>query len=106
MTTKNKLLLYINNWNYSILNRTVVILKITIVTLALIISWFSLLPYAMFAVSPFAWAEADLDKNGFISPSEADYFANYGKRIYNESGNECVEFYALKDGLTLKKQCK
>jgi hypothetical protein len=48
----------------------------------------------------------DLNKDGFVSPSDAGYFADYGIREYTENGIKCKECYALKDGLTLKKECK
>jgi hypothetical protein len=83
--------------------------KIIMVTLAVILimlTWFYLVPYIRLVASPFSWAEADRDKSGFVSPSEAAYFAECGRRAYTEDGKNCIEYYALKDGLTLKKECK
>ena len=57
-------------------------------------------------VFPFSWAEADIDKNGFVSPTEAGYVEDYSERQYEENGKNCIEYYAFKDGLTLKKDCK
>jgi hypothetical protein len=48
-------------------------MKIILVIVIIISSWFYLMPYLRFFVSPFSWAETDIDKNGFVSPSEAGY---------------------------------
>lgn len=80
----------------------IIILAVAIVLLA----WFYLVPYLRLMVSPFSWSEADIDKNGFVTSTEADYYANYGTRQYTENDKNCIEYYSLKDGLTLKKTCK
>jgi hypothetical protein len=72
----------------------------------IILAWFYLVPYVRLVASPFSWAEADRDKSGFVSPTEAAYFADYERRAYTENGKNCIEYYALKDGLTLKKECE
>jgi hypothetical protein len=82
------------------------ILKIFLIFIVVAFIWFYLVPYVRFAFSPFSWADADIDKNGFVSPGEADYFADYGMRQYTENGKNCIEYFALKDGLPLKKVCK
>jgi hypothetical protein len=79
-------------------------IRIGLTVTIVIVAWFYLLPYARFIASPFSWKEADIDKRGFVSPTEADYFADYGKKQHTENGKECTEYYALKDGLTLKKE--
>ena len=81
------------------------ILRITIGVVGVIVAWFFVIPYLMLIVSPFSWSEADMDKNGLVSPSEAGYFADFGERQYTEGGNHCTEYYALKDGQALKKEC-
>lgn len=82
------------------------IVKIFLVLVVIVLTWFCFVPYLRIAFSPFSWAEADMDKNGFVSPTEAGYCADYGVRQYKENGMNCIECFALKDGLTLKKVCK
>ena len=82
------------------------VISIFLGVLAIIFAWFYLMPYVLIMFSPFSWAEVDMDKNGFVSPSEAGYYADYGERQYMENGKSCTEYYALKDGLPLKKVCK
>jgi hypothetical protein len=82
------------------------IIRIILGVITIIFAWFYLMPYVLIMFSPFSWTEVDIDKNGFVSPSEAGYFADYGKRQYEENGKSCTEYYALKDGLPLKKECK
>jgi hypothetical protein len=72
----------------------------------ILVAWFYLLPYVILMFSPFSWTEADINKNGFVSPTEADYYASYGERQVTENGKSCTEYYALKDGLPLKKECE
>ena len=52
--------------------------------IGVIIAWLYVMPYLMFLVSPFSWSEADINKNGFLSPTEADYYGSYGKRLYDD----------------------
>ena len=63
---------------------------------------------------PFLWArsrvpltfdEADLNKDGTVSLSEAEYIANSGTREVVQDGRNCTEFFAYKDGLPLKIIC-
>ena len=82
------------------------ILKTFIGVILIVVAWLYLVPYVMFVSSPFAWREADIDNSRFVSPTEADYYASYGERQYVENGKNCTEYFALKDGLPLKKKCK
>lgn len=77
--------------------------RIVLLLILVIAGWFYVMPYRCLIYGPFSWKEIDLDKSGFISPSEADYFADYGIRESTENGIKCKEYYALKDGLPLKK---
>jgi hypothetical protein len=52
--------------------------------IGVIIAWLYVMLYLMFLVSPFSWSEADINKNGFLSPTEADYYGSYGKRLYDD----------------------
>jgi hypothetical protein len=86
--------------------KTVKLLGIVlIVIIIIIVGWFYVVPYRVLISGPFSWKEMDLNKDGFVSPMEADYFADYGIREYTENGIVCKEYFALKDGLPLKKVC-
>lgn len=76
------------------------------VFVAAVLGWFFILPYFRLMFSPISWSAADLNKNGFISPDEADYVADYGMKQYSGKGQKCTEYYALKDGLAIEKTCK
>ena len=65
--------------------------------------WFYIVPYFMLIGSPFSWQE--LNQNGPLSPTRADYYTSYGIREYNADGMNCKEYFAEKDGLLLKKVC-
>ena len=54
--------------------------RIVLTVIVVVLAWFYLVPYVMLITSPFSWAEADMNKNGFVSPTEADYIVNYGER--------------------------
>lgn len=82
------------------------IIRMIVLLIVVIFAWFYLLPYIQLTLSPFSWSEADINKDGFVSPTEAEYVANYGRRQQIENGKSCTEYYALKDGLPLKKDCK
>ena len=55
--------------------------------------------------SPLNINEMDLNKNGWVSFTEAEYTASYGSREQVVNGKSCTEFYSLKDGLPLKVLC-
>jgi hypothetical protein len=55
--------------------------------------------------APLTYAEMDLDHNGTVSFSEADYAFSYGERVVLNEGERCIEFFAYKDGLPLKLKC-
>ncbi|WP_220737534.1 hypothetical protein [Shewanella sp. c952] len=55
--------------------------------------------------SRYLFTEMDLDKSGFISFSEADYVSSSGERIVKINGKSCTEYFAYKDGLTIKTKC-
>jgi hypothetical protein len=55
--------------------------------------------------SPFTYGELDLDNNGVISPTEFEYLMSNGQRKILHAGKQCVEYYALKDGLPIKIVC-
>ena len=49
--------------------------------------------------------ETDLDHNGRVSWSEAAYVCNFDRKQVTSNGKQCTEYFALKDGLTLKIVC-
>jgi hypothetical protein len=49
--------------------------------------------------------EADLNKDGAVSFSEAEYIASSGTREVMQDGRPCTEYFAYKDGLPLKIIC-
>lgn len=57
------------------------------------------------ASTPFTYGELDLNGDGFLSFSEIDYVSSYGVRDIEHAGAQCLEYYALKDGLPLKVVC-
>jgi hypothetical protein len=82
------------------------IIRIIVLLILVVLAWLFVFPYVQWLASPFSWSETDLNKDGFASPTEADYFGNYGKRQFVENGKSCMEYFALKDGLPLKKDCR
>ena len=66
--------------------------------------------YAPFLVArasvPVTFGEADLNHDGAVSLTEADYIASSGRRTYFRAGRTCTEFFAYKDGLPLKTVCQ
>ena len=74
----------------------------------------ALLALVALRFGPFLWArsqvpmtfdEADLDKDGTVSLTEAGYIASSGTREVVRDGRRCTEFFAYKDGLPLKVVC-
>ena len=72
------------------------------------------LGYVAVRCGPFLWArsqvpmtfdEADFNKDGTVSLGEAEYIASSGTREVIQDGRTCTEFFAYKDGLTLKIVC-
>jgi len=56
--------------------------------------------------SDFTWEEMDLDNSGFVSPMEAGHFDDSGKREIVINGKKCIDYFAFKDGLSLKVTCE
>jgi len=77
------------------------------------IGLFVLIPIILFVVlyawliysSPLNIKEMDLNKNGWVSFTEAEYTASYGVREVEVDGKKCTEYFAYKDGLPLKVEC-
>jgi|GEM_PF-844152 len=79
--------------------------RILIIILVISTSYIGLSGYLIYN-SPLKYAEMDLDGDGAVSFSEIEYSANYGVREVESHEGKCLEYYALKDGLTLKTVCK
>jgi hypothetical protein len=56
-------------------------------------------------ISPLTYAELDLNGDGRVSFSEADYAASFGERVVEVKEQKCTEYFAYKDGLALKVVC-
>ena len=54
---------------------------------------------------PLPYAELDLNHDGSVSFSEAEYAASYGERTIAVGNLQCTEYFAYKDGLPLKVIC-
>lgn len=53
----------------------------------------------------YSLSEMDINRNGFVSYSEAYQFLDSGKREVTSNGTECIEYYAYKDGLPFHMVC-
>ena len=54
----------------------------------------------------YTWDEMDLNDDGIVSFSEADYVGSSGVRKIRVDGKECLEYFAYKDGLPVKTVCE
>lgn len=53
-------------------------------------------------MSRFSWKEMDWNSDGTTSLSELLQSADVGKRTIQQDGQECVEYFAFKDGPAYK----
>lgn len=60
---------------------------------------------SMVYFAPLTYAEMDLNHDGTVSFSEADYASSYGERVVLNEGRKCIEYFAYKDGVPLKLKC-
>jgi hypothetical protein len=56
--------------------------------------------------SPLTYAEMDFNHDGSVTLGEADYASSFGERQISASGKTCIEYFAYKDGLPLKVDCR
>lgn len=62
--------------------------------------------YAAYAgISRFSWSEMDWNSDGTTSLSEVLQAVDVGTRSIQKDGQECVEYFAFKDGLPIKFVC-
>ena len=59
----------------------------------------------MVCMSPLSYAEMDINHDGKVGFFEADYASSYGERTVEKGGLKCIEYFAYKDGLSLKVVC-
>jgi len=81
----------------SLLNILLLLLFLPIAAIGLMYLW------SVFN-SPLSLEKMDLNEDGWVSFSEADYSGNYGTRKVGIN-NSCTEYFAYKDGLPLKVVC-
>jgi len=55
--------------------------------------------------SPLTYNEIDTDNNKIITFGEAFYGIELGENNITLNGNNCIEYYHLKDGLPVKIVC-
>lgn len=54
---------------------------------------------------PITASDADLNRDGHVTFTEASYACDGGTRAVEQDGEQCVEYYAYKDGLPIKVVC-
>ena len=55
--------------------------------------------------APLPYVSLDFNRNGSVELFEVMYAAEYGTRPVIVNGKRCMEYFALKDGFTLKVVC-
>lgn len=71
---------------------------------AMLVGYWGLFGWFVY-ISPLTYAELDLNRDGRVSFSEADYAASFGERVVEVEEQKCTEYFAYKDGLPLKVVC-
>ncbi len=77
---------------------------VVIVTAVLVLGYWAVFAW-MVARSPLSFDAIDFDHDGSVSFDEADYASSFGMRTIYRDGNQCVEYFAEKDGAALKLVC-
>ena len=66
--------------------------------------------FALRAISSFkqdySWQEMDWNQDGNTTIGEFFAASDIGKREVTQDGRKCMEYYAYKDGLSVKVVCK
>lgn len=57
------------------------------------------------AQSPLSFKEMDMDHDGEVSLSEIDYASSFGQKEVIADAKKCIQYFALKDGRSLKLVC-
>lgn len=74
-----------------------------IIALALIFYCAAILLLIVFL--PFEYRDIDLNGNSILGLSEIEYVISYDVREVDVDGKPCKDYYALKDGLSIKQVC-
>jgi hypothetical protein len=77
---------------------------LVLVTAVIVLGYWAMFGWMVYR-SPVPYEAIDLDHNGSVSFTEADYVSSFGMRTIYQQGEECVEYFAQKDGLSLKLVC-
>ena len=85
-------------------NRRRSIRAVVIVTAVIILAYWSMFGWMVYR-SPLPYAAIDLDHDGSVSFTEADYVSSFGIRASYQDGEQCLEYFAQKDGRALKLVC-
>lgn len=80
-------------------------LAIILILILVVVASYSAVIYYMVSKTPLTYTETDINKDGFVSLSEIVYVSNFAVRTIIKNGQECIEYYAQKDGLALKVEC-
>ena len=81
-------------------------LKVFLAFLSILIAlYLGVLSYILL-ITPFEYKEVDFNDNGILTVGEMGYVMSYGKRKSSLHGDSCTEYFAHKDGLTIKMVCE
>ncbi len=53
----------------------------------------------------YSWNEMDWNQDGTNTLSEVLEASDVGRRAGSKGGKHCIEYYSLKDGLTVRMEC-
>ncbi|TCK08655.1 hypothetical protein CLV83_0747 [Marinobacterium mangrovicola] len=56
--------------------------------------------------SRYTWDDMDLNGDGMVTFTEAEYVGSSGVREIVVDGKKCFEYFAYKDGLPIKTVCE
>ncbi|MFC4930464.1 hypothetical protein [Massilia sp. GCM10023247] len=85
-------------------NRSRSLRALVLVTAALVLAYWGIFGWMVYR-SPLPYDAIDLDHDGSVSFTEADYASSFGMRTIYRQGEKCVEYFAEKDGAALKLVC-
>lgn len=77
---------------------------VAIVTALIVLAYWGVFGWMVYC-SPVPYEAIDLDHDGSVSFTEADYVSSFGMRTIYRQGEKCVEYYAQQDGRALKLVC-
>jgi len=82
-------------------------LLIAIVTMSVLAIGARFGPYLLARIgAPVTYTEADRDHDGWVSFAEGSYIFDAGHRSFQVGPETCTEYFALKDGLPIKRVCR